>query len=413
MDRRTLLQYFVGGAGLLVAACGEGGSSASDAIAVVKTPSEVPAPTPTPTPTPTASPAPTLRVQAPQGRRVVPLTTRPTPLASNAIVIDLNQFDPTLPYPGWDGKKPSQASSGKYPIDRDLKVLGHASLKWTGGGNIRGGHHVHWIGGAYIRGPWLRNFTGDACFEGLCTRENYAPYGAESGDSFSINPDPSTLATSKVFVLNCRAENIDGFFDGNHGDCFQLSSHYDAPAGYSSCPAEVTIERFTGTTGYQGLFLPNQHFDAVTNGYRYSCKKVSLIDVNLRKSRLNTYYSSGQVRGRVVLLYLIDTSNVNRGDQPYPKLFRNVYLEPFADEGLDGCIYPASNSTQVDPYIGSRIVPTFSADLRSVTFPASMLVDGAVQLGPPPDGDFARAADAKDVGGLDIPGIGYISPGYL
>lgn len=360
-----------------------------------------------------ASQTTTLALAEPATSTALPLQTRPPALALDAIIIDLSLFDPTKRFPGWNGNQPSQASTGRYPANRDLLIRGHNEKLWTGGGILRGGRNVHWLGGAYMKGPFLRNYTGDACFEGILTRSPYTASGNETyTDTLGIAPDSSTMGTSRFYGLNCRSENVDGFSDGTHGDVFQLPAQYDAPSGYCSTPSEVVLERVTGTTAYQGLFLASQHFDA-GGGYDYTCRKFTAIDVNLRKTRAAVMSKAGVAGGPPILIYMIDTWAVSRGDKPYPKIFRNLFVEPYADEGLDGCIYPSSTCMSKVPYVNMPLPAIISGDGLSATYPPEMLLDGKIEMGPPPGGDFAKAAGADHIGGLDIPGIGYQSPGYL
>lgn len=337
------------------------------------------------------------------------LTHRPPELAE-PLVLDLADFDPTSPVPGWNGTAPSQRSTGLFPQDRDLLVLGHPSMPWTGGGFVRGGRNVHWLGGCYERGPWLRDFAGDGCVEGVLTRPAFSAEGSETGDGVSVLPAASTLGQSAVSVLNCRTENIDGLVEAGHGDCFQLPSSYDPPDGYSSTPRTVTIERFTGSTGYQGLFLANQHFDSL--GYQISCRGLRLQEVNLRKTRPQAMATPGVIHpGNVRLIYFIDLSDGARGDRPYPIQLDRVHLEPWSDEGLDGCLFPDLDAIATSSRLDVR--PRIASDGRSATFPPDLQIAGEVRLGSPSGGDFARAADDSGFGGVDVPGMGYVSPGYL
>lgn len=344
---------------------------------------------------------------------LLPLSASGISITRSPIVIDLNSFNPEGPMPGWDGRAAVQGVRGAYPSDRDLVILGHQGERWMGRGGVRGGRNVLWLGGCYNEGPFLIGFIGDACVEGVLVRPAFAEKGRNTGDGISIIPHSVTRGSSRIFILNCRIENIDGFYDQSHGDCFQMPPQWQAPNGYGSSPKEVTIERFTGSTGYQGLFLPNQHFDNSGPAYAISCQKLNLIDVNLRKTRELALFSDGRSLSSPTLIYMIDMSPEKRGDKPYPKRFRNVFVEPFANEGIDGCIYPSRRKGGgINRHTKSRLTPVISVDGRTARYPAEMLLDGVIQLGPPEGGDFAIAAGPDDRGGQGIPGIGYRSTGY-
>lgn len=411
VKRRQFLQLFTVGSGLALSGCGGGGGSGTVKVASSAGDSAV-APAPAPSPSATPTPVTETQVLAPPLNAPNPtqLRTRPTLPTQNTIIVDLSNFDPAKPVPGWSGKAPSQTSTGKYPADRDVYIIGHKSAVWSGTAVVRGGRHVHWLGGTYSTGVWARNFVGDACVEGVLVRFPFVATGKETGDGISLTPDATTLGRSKIFILNCRVENVDGFIDGEHGDCFQLASQYDAPNGFSGVPAEVTIERFTGTTGCQGLFLANQHFDS--NGYTYSCQKLTLIDVNLRKTREKLLYKNGTAKGNFVLLYLIDLNATARGDRPYPRFFENVYVEPWKGETLVDCVYPTTKEISVSSTLKTSLAPVMGLTGSTLSYPSALQVNGPVIAGAPSQGDFAPAANAAGVGALGVPGIGYASPGY-
>lgn len=349
-----------------------------------------------------AAPAPAL---ARSERR---LSLTPPPLI-DAIKIDLNEFNPQQPYPGWDGRQPSQSAGAPFPHNRDLLILGHRSRIWTGRGAIRGGRNIHWLGGVYAPGPYARNFVGDAMVEGTVTDFPFAARGQNTGDGVTLAPDPETRGSSTICIANCRINNIDGFKDGNHGDCFQLPANFDR-SGWASCPGAVHIERLTGSTGYQGLFLAAQNFATAAQDRPPVPRILTLRDVNLRQTRANLLSSNGTAAGKVNLLYMADTTAHQMGDRPYPRHFENIYLEPLAGVRPLDCVFPdQSNRTRAHPLIG--LLPILASDERSLTFEPGMLTRGTVRFGSPPGGDFAHVRNGLR-GGRDAPGLRYVSPGY-
>lgn len=340
--------------------------------------------------------------------------SRVPPALPDALVIDLNSFDPSLGLPRWDGEKAVQGRGRAFPSTLDLKVIGHNRAVFRGKPGLKGGRNIVWIGGTYAEGPYASGFFGDIWLEGILTRFPFRPEGMETGDSFGLFPHSSTLGQSSISLLNCRVENVDGFYNGNHGDCFQIPSQYDPPKGFSATPRAVHIERFTGSTGYQGFFLPNQHFDAIGNGYSHSLEQLTLIDVNLRQTRKLALFKNGKSLYPPPLIYFIDMSKDKRGDRPYRKYFRSVYLEPFAGNSMDDCIFPSRHKGNgFNPSTRTRLIPMAGPESNTIVFPQAMLLDGEIRLGPPANGDFAAAADARGRGGWNIPGAGYISPGYV
>lgn len=337
-----------------------------------------------------------------------PLGTRP-PTLTRPIVVDLSRFDPAAKFPGWNGSSPDQRSTGMFPQDRDLLILGHSSAVWTGDGFIRGGRNVVWLGGTYDQNLWLRNFMGDACVEGVLVRFTGRAAGSETGDGITMAPDAKTGGRSNISIVNCRVEGVDGNRAGLHGDIFQMPAMYDAPSGYCATPRTVTIERLTGSTGYQGFYLAAQQFGRTVP----SCQRLTLQDVNVKKIRTQSMDALGKPSAHGInLLWLADATSDKGGDRPYPKVFRNVFLEPVAGEDLNSMMFPRIGQASVNRFTRTKLQPVIASNGTRAMFPSEMQVDGSVTYGRPPGGDFARQADSFGRGGNDIPGIGYQSPGY-
>lgn len=134
------------------------------------------------------------------------------------------------------------------PKDRPL----HGQL------SIWGGRNVVVIGGEILATPadkravYLQQNTGTMHFEGVLIR------GENPGDlkeGFNFNHRQTNCI---VQIQNVRVEKVHGSRAGHHADLIQTW------AG----PAELRIDRFTGFTQYQGMFLlPNQHFPAAKGGF--------------------------------------------------------------------------------------------------------------------------------------------------
>jgi hypothetical protein len=313
-------------------------------------------------------------------------------------------------------------SSGAYPLDRDILIKGHPAAIRTGTNRVTGGRRQFWLGGAYTKHPDPRGFIGSLTYEGLLIRfppDQVIQHDLIDGLPARPKADAYAAGTNKMFVLNCRVENVDGYLNtppspAAHGDLFQMPMIWD-PAELDGGPFhEVIIERFTGSTGLNGLNLAQQHQDDAGNGYvPIGVESVILRDINLKKTRQHMLNSSSDptpvLTRNVDLLYLYDTGAGARGDRPFPITFDNVWLEPFASEGLAGCI--ASYGTNA--FTGASLNPIIAGDGNSATWNAAFPIVGNVKKGPPTGGDFAVAAGVDGLGGLDIPGAGYVSPGYF
>jgi hypothetical protein len=127
-------------------------------------------------------------------------------------------------------------------------------LKARGGLVLAGGRNVVLIGGAIEalsieeapkslerRAVYLKGQAGTIHIEGLHI------LGDNLAEAFNIDQRLGAI----IQLQNIRIETVHGDFKGHHADLIQTW------AG----PAELRIDRFTGSTGYQGFFLlPNQHF---------------------------------------------------------------------------------------------------------------------------------------------------------
>lgn len=139
-------------------------------------------------------------------------------------------------------------------------------LSVLGGLVIVGGHDVVLIGGAITipswgashptdnRGLYLKEQTGTVHIEGLLIDNS----GGALSEGININAPKATVQLQNIRVDRLQARDEVGFSD-NHPDLVQ------SWAG----PAELRVDRFSGTTDYQGIFLapgafgssPSRRFD--------------------------------------------------------------------------------------------------------------------------------------------------------
>jgi hypothetical protein len=159
--------------------------------------------------------------------------------------------------------------------DQDYRVrMPDAPLTGRGGLVIQGGHNVVLIGGEIDipmqagdpssdsrRGLYLNDQTGTVHIEGLLIR------GADLSEGIDLSePLGAVVQIENVRVEGVHARDESGFTD-NHPDVLQTW------AG----PAELRVDRLSGSTDYQGLFLaPNQF------GSQPPPRQVTLSHVDLR-----------------------------------------------------------------------------------------------------------------------------------
>jgi hypothetical protein len=238
----------------------------------------------------------------------------------------------------------------KLDLNKDYIIKMPATpLKVMGGLIIFGGRNVVLIGGVIEapdgqrkdlshRGLYLHGQTGTLHVEGLLIRGDKLEEG--------INIDQRSGAVLQL--QNLRIEKVHGSFSGHHADLLQTW------AG----PAELRIDRLTGTTDYQGFFLlPNQHFKGdVPKGFDFR-------RINIIGTETSAYMLWGPSRSS----YPVKIEDVWVRPNPRTKKFteRDAFLWP----------KPATGDTTWQ----------------------------AVQAGTPPGGDFVPAG---------VAGLGYVSPGY-
>ncbi len=146
-------------------------------------------------------------------------------------------------------------------------------LSVLGGLVIVGGHDVVLIGGAITipswglvhptdnRGLYLKNQTGTVHIEGLLIDDS----GGALSEGINVNAPKATVQLENVRVERLHARDEARFGD-NHPDLIQ------SWAG----PAELRVDRFTGTTDYQGIYLAPQEL-----GERSQPRRIDLRRVNI------------------------------------------------------------------------------------------------------------------------------------
>jgi hypothetical protein len=220
-------------------------------------------------------------------------------------------------------------------------------LTGRGGLVIEGGRNVVLIGGEIDipmqaghapssdsrRGLYLNDQTGTVHVEGLLIR------GADLSEGIDLSePLGAVVQIENVRVEGVHARDESGFSD-NHPDVLQTW------AG----PAELRVDRLSGSTDYQGFFLAPDQF-----GIQASPRQVLLSRVDLRGTSCCYGY----------LLWL---------EGSFPMQLNDVWVTPHPPRTLSQSLYPTPTS-----WTGAR-------------------------EGSPPNGQFVPAG---------VAGSSYISPGY-
>jgi chitodextrinase len=244
----------------------------------------------------------------------------------------------------------------------------------TGHTTISGGRNIHIIGGhiqnkpfvgdppdAEHRALYINGAKGTVHIEGVLID---APADDRFGDALAINAPQAT-----VQVQNSRFVDLRGDEANFHADIIQ-------PWGGVR---ELRVDKFTGSSTYQGFFIPRNLGDI---------GKVTVSRTNLKSLPMVHPTANGGY-----LLWMSPNGRNSTGVGPLHTL-SHFYVQPRDGRALGETIWPATFD-EVNP---ARIDENGFA-----TWPTLSNVTGGVQGGSPPGGDFAPAG---------VPGLAYVSPGY-
>ena len=186
----------------------------------------------------------------------------PPPELRDAVTLDLNKLSLEAALPAWSQAdkgfdyRRAMSSATAIPSDRDVLVKG-ATTGWRTGRNyLIGGRRVHVMGGAYRRAFQFRQVAESITYEGMVINIPEDTPLSDQQDLFdgTFLTESWPEVETTVFVLNCRGLNGRGAQKETHGDLMQLSG------STSSVPRRVRVDKFTGTTSFQGFMLSPQVF---------------------------------------------------------------------------------------------------------------------------------------------------------
>jgi hypothetical protein len=212
----------------------------------------------------------------------------------------------------------------------------------------------------------LRHQTGTVHIEGLLI-DNSA--GGKGWDAFFTNCPQAT-----VQIQNVRVEGLSGDFKGLHADVIQVGG---------GC-GELRVDRLTGTTDYQGIFLKLE--ENLRGKKRFGPMRFSRVDLKAVPGSFNQ-----------ALLYLTTPDYYMEGNVDLD----DVWLQPVASDPIN--------------FIVPRVTPCGYAQLKSgkcdqhhawkegnvISWPFFPEIHGSVHEGAPKE-SFVPAGSV---------GIGYTSPG--
>lgn len=237
---------------------------------------------------------------------------------------------------------------------------------------IEGGHNVVLIGGEiYI--PWqgdnpsissrtalkIYGSTGTVHIEGLLLN------GEDISEGIQIDAPAATIQLQNIGIFNMRARDQVNFSD-NHPDLVQTYGNV----------AELRIDRFTGTSDYQGLF-----FKADYNGPHGA----------IHISRTNII---GEPTARQLIWF-------QQQEGAGPVTLEDVWVDVPDGKNFGHAVWPAANGG-----FPAQAQIVYNANTQTASWPPSMTpsIEGLVFEGVPPEGNFVNPEDV---------GINYVSPGYM
>lgn len=256
---------------------------------------------------------------------------------------------------------------GTGPVYRELEddqdyIIRFPAQKKVGKTHLVGGRNIHIIGGYATVAPgeserviFLQGQQGIVHIEGLLIDNS----GGREADGIAIAA-PEAI----VQLQNLRIVNLVGGYDR------PLHNHSDVVQPWGGV-GELRIDRLTGSSNYQGLFL------------KRDLGPVGPVIIQ----NTNLYYQPAAPNEGGHMLWLHDDCSVGS------VTLSNVYVTPEPGVRLGKAIWPEDEN-------GS--CPALVIDNRA-TWPHLPQVSGSVVGGAPPGGDFVPAGAA---------GLGYVSPGY-
>ncbi len=254
---------------------------------------------------------------------------------------------------------PDQDYIINYPLTRK-----NARAQLFGGRNIViiGGHTTVASPSPNTSSLLIGDVTGTVHIEGLLFDNPDLNYF----DAIAIQDSPNAI----VQIQNVRIQDIHGRVSGVHGDMIQVYS------GDGTGLGELRVDRLTGTSDYQGFYLPD--FPPIGN---------------IRMQNVNVSYSAPAVEGFVTyLLWLTGPSTT--GCDHNPTQFENFYVQPRSGQTFEG-----------DTVFPNDAVPTDCPGVLSdntLSWPDLPSITGHVTSGQPTQ-DFVPVGTA---------GLSYVSPGY-
>ena len=242
--------------------------------------------------------------------------------------------------------------------DQDVVFLGASTPRTLRRLQTEGGRNIVVLGGEYRpQGP----ATGTLYFAGVSGAvhvEGALIDNADAGERDGIDIYSAPGRHADLTVQNTRIVNISGHRMGVHGDMVQTQGDV----------GRLRFYNVSGTTGYEGLFIPPQH----------ATRSADLENVNIR-------YTDGQPVDRYTYQYWFLDSIL---EKPFPIALDHVYAtERPGQAAQEYTVWPKASLLRIGAVRRGN----------GISWP-HLPYRGSITVGDPPGGDFAPS---------ETVGIGY------
>ena len=257
---------------------------------------------------------------------------------------------------------PASYYGATFPIDQDVELVMPTSPRWSVI-NVTGGRNISLKGGSTVltsdAGNTVMRFSGAS--GSVTIRDTVIDVNGHTDDAVNVSGSSTApyIVSPDVFLINDRILGINTDERHNHGDIFQ-------PQGSIG---NLVIENLTGSSNYQGIFIPSQF--PIASAYLH-----------------NVYLSYEPCGQSVTYLLWIRSEKDHGAGSMYPVTLDNVWVQPRPNQN--------AAADAVEPRSGDRGVsgtPIGAIDGGStVSWPISEHVVGVVHVGQPTSGDPAQIA---------------------
>lgn len=231
---------------------------------------------------------------------------------------------------------------------------------------ITGGRNIRLIGISRRGRITIKNNKGSIYLEGCRIDLSSTTNGRDA-----INAYGATGFTPDVTIQNCYITGVKGTNAGSHGDIFQPQG----PVG------RVRIDKLTGDSNYQGLFLRPEFL-------------ISSAEISRTNLTFNNLTTPGPDNNTYLLWARNSSGQSAPGTLLYPVHYHQVYLAQHESRSpIQAAVYPTNET--IEGFVGTTATPDASGHVH---YDGTANIWGKVYNGAPPGGDYVSSGSV---------GVGY------